>query len=149
MALTLVTGTISLARERTHVSAATDSVSTSTTTEFRIGNRPASFQSGLNLTAGDVVRAAGNDRAELDVLALVNDTTAVQYTAPCPPLWVIAVMLLLPFGGMALGLAGEPFVGGMFFLMGIATFPIGLVMIWKRSRVLAALRLVHSAAKAS
>jgi hypothetical protein len=145
MSLTLVTGTISLTRERKDISVANDNVTTYTSTEFRIGNRPASFKAGVNLAPGDQVRAAGKDGAELDVLALANDTTSVQYTAPCPPLWIIASMLLLPFIGMGLGLRGEQFIGGMLFLMGIATFPLGFVMLWKRSRVLAAVRLLSSA----
>ena len=147
MALTLVTGTISLTRERKDVSATSNTITTQTTTEFRIGNRPARISGGVNLAPGDQVRAAGKDSAELEVLALCNDTTSVQYTAPCPSLLIIASMLLLPIAGIALALNGEQFVGQMFFLMGLVTFPAGLIMIWKRNRVLAAVRMVEQAGR--
>jgi len=148
MGLTLATGTVSLTRERKDISGTAENITTQTVTEFRIGNRPARFGGGLNLAPGDEVRAAGKDGAELEVLALRNDTTSVQYTAPCPSLLVIAMSLGLPFGGAALGLNGEHFVGGMFFLMGLVTFPAGLIMLWKRNRVLQAVRMLNQAATA-
>lgn len=148
MGLTLVTGTVSLTREHNHVSGTAENITTQRVTEFRIGNRPARFSGGLNLAPGDEVRAAGKDEAELEVIALRNDTTSVLYTAPCPPLVAIAIALGLPFGGAALGLNGEHFVGGMFFLMGLVTFPAGLILIWRRRRVLAAVRMVNAATQA-
>ena len=39
-------------------------------------------------------------------------------------------------------------VGGMFFLMGLVTFPGGLILIWKRNRVLQAVRMLNAAAQA-
>lgn len=146
MGLTLVSGTVSLTRERKDVSGTTDNITTLTTTEFRIGNRPANFKAGINLSPGDQVRAAGNEGAELDVLALANDTTSVQYTTPCPQLWMIAFLLLLPFIGIGLALQGDHGLGGLLFLMGLASFPMGLVLCWKRSRIMAAVRLLSSAA---
>lgn len=146
MGLTLVTGPVSLTRERTQITATDNQVTTRTETEFRIGNRPASFAAGLNLAPGDEVRAVGKDGAELQVLALHNQTTGVLYTVPCPPIWVIALMVLLPFAGMGLGLAGETGLGGMFFLMGLASCPLGLVMLWKRARILGAVRLLDGGA---
>lgn len=144
MGLTLVTGTVSLTRERTEVSGSAENVTTQTTTQFRIGNRPAFFRAGLNLAPGDEVRAAGHDGAELDVLALLNRTTSVRYTAPGAPPWLIALLLLMPFIGMGLALSGDRGLGGMLFLLGLPSFPAGLILIWKRSRVLAAVRMVNA-----
>jgi hypothetical protein len=144
MGLTLVNGTVSLTRERTQVSGTAENMTSQTTTEFRIGNRPANFKAGVNLAPGDEVRAAGYDGAELDVLALVNRTTSVLYTAPHPPLWLVALLLLMPFIGMGLALSGDRGLGGMLFLLGLPSFPAGLILIWKRSRVLAAVRMVNA-----
>lgn len=144
MGLTLVTGTVGLTRERTHVSGTADNITTQTTTEFRIGNRPAHFRVAINLAPGDEVRAAGHDGAELDVLALVNATTSVQYTAPVAPLWLVALLLLMPFIGIALALSGDQGLGGMLFLIGLPSFPAGLYLVWKRSRVQAAVRLLNA-----
>ncbi len=144
MALTLVTGTVSLTRERSHISATDSQVTTTTTTEFRIGNRPASIAGGINLAPGDEVRAAGNDGAELVVLALSNRTTGVRHTVPCPPLWVIVLLILMPFIGMGVALSGDTGLGGMLFLIGLPTPPMGLYLIWKRRRILAALRMLDA-----
>ena len=94
MGLTLVSGTISMLRERTTVTGDAHSVSTRQSTEFRIGDRPATLAAACNLTIGDKVTAAGHAKAELTVLALRNDTTNVVYSIAPTPLWSIGFMVL-------------------------------------------------------
>ena len=69
MGLALVSGTISMLRERTDVSVRNEAIQTQVSSHFRIGNRPANLAGTFNLSVGDVVTAAGKDSAEFQVLA--------------------------------------------------------------------------------
>jgi hypothetical protein len=150
MGLALVSGTISMLRERTDVSVQNETIRTEVSSHFRIGNRPANVAGTFNLSVGDVVTAAGRDSAEFQVLALRNDTTNMLYSVAVAPLWAIAFMLLVPVAGVAVMLQGpsEAFVGGMFLLMGMCTFPGGLYLMWKRSVIRSAFRMVQQPARA-
>lgn len=74
-------------------------VNTDHWTKFRINNRPCSYKWSLNLSEGDRVIVAGEGTAELQVLALHNQTTNVIYSAYSPH-------ILRIFGLVAFALPG-------------------------------------------
>lgn len=147
MSLVLVHGVVTALRERTHVTADSQSVKTESTTEFRIDQRPANLAATCNLTIGDKVVAAGHDKPELEVLALRNDSTNVIYSLGVTSTWALGAMLLMPIGGCAWMFRGpeDAFVGGIFVLGGLFTFPIALWLLRKRSVIANARRMVDSA----
>lgn len=150
MGLALVSGTISMLRERTDVSVQNEAVRTEVSSHFRIGNRPANLAGTFNLSVGDVVTAAGKDSAEFQVLALRNDTTNMIYSVAVAPLRAIAFMLLLPVVAVAIMLQDPSwaFFGGLLLLMGMLTFPGGLYLLWKRSVIQSARQMVQQPARA-
>lgn len=147
MGLTLVSGTISMLRERTTVTGDAHSVSTRQSTEFRIGDRPATLAAACNLTIGDKVTAAGHAKAELTVLALRNDTTNVVYSIAPTPLWSIGFMVLSPFAGIAVMLQDPSwaFPGTILLLGGLVFLPMGLIGMRKNGIVSSARRMVEQA----
>jgi hypothetical protein len=87
------------------------SVSTTHTTCMRVGNMAVRFRGTPNVSPGDQVQVVGYHRAELDALAVLNDTTNVTYfgdgafSSAAAPWIVFAVVVclfanFLPVAGM-------------------------------------------------
>lgn len=132
MSLTAVSGVITQLRERA---------------ELRVDNRPARFAAAFNASIGDKVVAAGKNAAELEVIALRNDTTQLIYHVGITSIPAIAFMLAVPFLAVALMLydTSWAFAGFLFLLMGLISFPVGLLALYKRKVTHEAVRMVEHA----
>ncbi|MFN0243762.1 MAG: hypothetical protein ACKVWV_12800 [Planctomycetota bacterium] len=150
MSLSLVSGTITQLRERAEVRGDDKSITTHRATEFRIDNRPANFAAAFNASVGDKVTAVGKNSAELEVIALRNDTTNVIYFVGMAPLGGIAILLACPVIAIAVMLydTSWAFLGFILLLGGFVSFPGGIYLLFKRRGVARAVRMVEQAPRA-
>lgn len=134
MGMTTISGAVSGVREQAHVSGNRETVQTRHSTHLRIANRPSHMKNSANLMDGDVVTAAGIDRAEFEIIALRNESTGVIYQVVNPMFQMGAGVVMILCALPMVILIFPPFI----------FIPLGIYMIWKGWQVQSAINLLRA-----
>lgn len=119
MGLVKLNGEVTHCRERSVLSGQAGDIKQDSSTHFRIAGRPASIDSTLNISDGDMVTVIGKDKAELKVIAIHNHTTGVTSM----PNWKGQMTLGMVVLAISIALT-------FFMFIGILLIPVWLHIFW-------------------